>query len=198
CNASSLNLNDFPDGKTVRMGGFLKLEKAHKTKKGDMMAFASIDDGQGIIEIVVFPNLYIDTHQLITGEEPVILEGDIQKKENSVNLIAQKIIPIDNAEEEWTASIVVNIDQSLNTIENLDKLKSVFSMYPGKCSSYIAVKSKEQPDVLIKTSDEFKVSSTKDFFREVDSIFGANSIKTSCAPVKQVVREKRWQKKKTS
>ncbi|MCP3898728.1 MAG: DNA polymerase III subunit alpha, partial [Desulfobacteraceae bacterium] len=43
CNASSLNLNDFPDGKTVRMGGFLKLEKAHKTKKGDMMAFASID-----------------------------------------------------------------------------------------------------------------------------------------------------------
>ncbi|MCK5543050.1 MAG: DNA polymerase III subunit alpha [Desulfobacterales bacterium] len=195
CNASSLNINDFSDGKTVRIGGFLKLVKAHKTKKGDMMAFASIDDGHGIVEIVVFPNLYVDTHQLIADEEPVILEGEIQKKESSVNLIAQKIIPIDNAEEEWTASVVISIDQSLNTKENLEKLKSIFSMYPGKCSSYIAVKSQEQSDVLIKTSDEFKVSSTKEFFKEVDLIFGENSIKTTCAPVKQSIQEKRWHKK---
>ncbi len=196
CSTSSLNINDFPHGKTVRIAGFLKLEKAHKTKKGDMMAFATIDDGQGIVEIVVFPDLYVDTHQLIIDEEPVVLEGDIQKKENSINLIAKKIIPIEKAGEEWIASVVIKIDHSLNTLENLEKLKSIFSLYPGKCSSYLAISQQGQPEVLIKTSDEFKVSSTKEFFNEVDLIFGKNSIKTSCAPVRQNSREKRWHKGK--
>lgn len=196
CNASSLNINDFPNGKTIRIGGFLKLVKAHKTKKGDMMAFASIDDGQGIVEIVVFPDLYMDVHQLITDEEPVILEGDIQKKESSINLIAKKIVPIENAEEEWTANVVITIDQSLNTKENLERLKGLFSIYPGKCVSYMAVKSRDYPDVLIKNGDEFRVASTREFFNEVESIFGKDSIRTTCAPVKQRVREKRWPGKK--
>jgi DNA polymerase III subunit alpha len=196
CNASSLNIEEFSDGKTIRIGGFLKLEKAHKTKKGDMMAFASIDDGHGIVEIVVFPNLYIDTHHLITSEAAVILEGDIQKKESSINLIAKKLIPIEEAEEEWTQNVVINIDSEQKTPENLDRLKTLFSMYPGKCSSYIAIKSQNESDVLIKTSDDFKVSSTKEFFEKVDLLFGSNSIKTTCAPVKQSTKEKRWQKKK--
>jgi len=196
CNASSMNIEEFSDGKTIRIGGFLKLEKAHKTKKGDMMAFSSIDDGQGVIDVVVFPNLYIETHQLITDEAAVILEGDIQKKENSVSLIGKKIIPIEQAEEEWTQNIVINLDSSIETPENLKKLRSLFSMYPGKCSSYIEIKSQNEPDVLIKTSDDFMVSSSKDFFTAVESSFGKGSIKTTCAPVKQSIKEKRWPKKK--
>ena len=198
CNATSININDFPDNKTIRIGGFLKLEKAHKTKKGDMMAFASIDDGQGIVDIVVFPNLYIDTHQLITDEEPVILEGDIQKKENSVNLIAKKIVPIDMADEEWTANIVINISSEFNTSENLNKLKNIFSMYPGKCSSYISINDSEsnENEVLIKTSDDYKVACTKTFFKEVDLLFGEGSIQTTCSPVKQSIKKKRWYKNK--
>ncbi len=195
CNASSINLNEFSDGKTIRIGGFLKLEKAHKTKKGDMMAFASIDDGQGVVEIVVFPNLYINTHQLITDEKPVILEGDIQKKESSINLIAKKIIPIEKADEEWTQNILIKINSDQKTVENLEQLKNIFSTYPGKCSPYIVIKSKKNPDIIIKTSDEFMVSNTKEFVDKIHLIFGQDSIETTCAPVKQSKKEKRWHKK---
>ena len=78
-----------------------------------------------------------------------------------------------------------------------EKLKNIFSMYPGSCYSYIALKSREKQDILIKTSDEFKVASTKELFTKVDLIFGENSIETTCTPVKQSVREKKWHKKKT-
>ena len=44
------------------------------------MAFASIEDQSGSIEVVIFPNLYANVHMLLSGEEIVILEAEVQKK----------------------------------------------------------------------------------------------------------------------
>ena len=102
---NSVNIHDISDGKMIRMAGAIKAIKLHKTKKGDMMAFSAIEDQAGSIEVVVFPNLYVKTHILLADEEIVILEAQVQKKENIVKLIAEKIIRKSLSEEDHRAII---------------------------------------------------------------------------------------------
>ncbi|MEA1967767.1 MAG: DNA polymerase III subunit alpha [Thermodesulfobacteriota bacterium] len=198
-NATSLNLHEMPEKQSVRMGGTIKPIKILKTKKGDMMAFASLEDMQASVEVVVFPNIYENTHQIIADEAPVILEGEVQKRENSVKLLAEKIIPMDQAKQEWTASIIMNMDLSkqLSSDNTLDKLKTIIDRYPGTCTSFLNIIIPDGSSVVLELSEENSLSPDAALFKEVNSLLGPNSIETKCAAIKQKEKKKWYRKNNT-
>lgn len=196
---NTVSIFDKDDGKTIRIAGALKVLKIHKTKKGDLMAFAAIEDQSGSIEVVIFPNLYAKIHPLLSDEEIVILEGEVQKKENIVKLIANKIIPIENAQEEWTNGVLIQVDEECANTETLEKLKELVELYPGDCTTCLKICINDSPPVLIKFSDDYTTSSEPVFFQQVEKITGKGSIETRCAPIKErQKRKKPWLKKKNN
>ncbi len=200
---NSITIQDVADKKMIRMGGTIKALKIHKTKKGDMMAFSAIEDQSGSIETVVFPNLYAKTHMLIANEEIVILEAEIQKKENLVKLIADKIIPVEQASQEWTNGVLISVDAQTATVETLDQIKTIVERYPGDCATCIKIdisqgkEDQDLPPVLVKFSDEYSTASDPFFFKEIEALIGEGAIETRCAPIKEKKRKnKPWMKKK--
>ncbi|SDU60372.1 DNA polymerase III subunit alpha [Desulfobacula phenolica] len=182
---NSVNINDVADGKMIRMGGALKILKIHKTKKGDMMAFSAIEDQFGSIEVVVFPNLYAKSHTLLTGDNIVILEAEVQKNENITKLIAEKIVPIELASSEWTNGVLINVNAQDASSDTLEKLKSIIETFPGECTACLKIEIDDKPPVLVKLSDEYNTCSDPSFFGRVSDLLGKGSIETRCAPVKE-------------
>ena len=194
---NSTTLQDARDGKMIRMGGTLKVLKIHKTKKGDMMAFCAIEDQASSVEVVVFPKVYAKIHPMLSQEQIVILEAEVQKKENMVKLLAEKVVPVEEAEEEWTTGIVITLDGETNSVEELKELKPIVERYPGDAVSFIKICLPEDQEVVVKLGDEFMTRTDAVFFSEVEALIGKNRIETKCAPVKDKVRKKpRWQKRK--
>jgi len=196
-NVNSITLHDMADGKMIRMGGTIKILKIHKTKKGDMMAFCAIEDQSASIEVVIFPNLYAKIHPILVGEEIVILEAEVQKTENIVKLIGEKVVPIDQAGEEWTSGIIMDVDAKIFGTEVLEQLKPIIERYPGNCTSCLKIViEEEQPPVLLKLSDEYMTCSDPAFFEQVEALLGEGCIETKCAPVaEKIKKKKRWQKR---
>ena len=169
-----------------------------------MMAFCAIEDQSASIEVVVFPNLYAKTHTLVSNEEIVILEAEVQKKENIVKLIAEKIVPVELASQEWTNGILISIDAGTATSQTLDQIKAIVERYPGDCVTCLKItlplqdQEQPQPPVLVKLSDEYATGSDPHFFEEIEALIGESSIETRCAPVKEKKRKnKPWLKKKS-
>lgn len=196
---NSLSIQEKENEAVIRIGGSLKILKIHKTKKGDMMAFSAIEDQYGSIEVVVFPNLYAKVHQMLANEDIAILEGEVQKNENMVKLIANVIVPIEKASEEWTNGVLIQVDSQKNTTQDLEELKSIIDLYPGDCTACLKINiEKDKPSVLVKLSDEYKTSVEPQFFKQVEKLLGQGCIETRCAPVKARQKKKKpWQKKKT-
>jgi len=194
-NVNSVSIHDIPEKQIIRMAGTIRAVKVLKTKKGDMMAFAVLEDRHDSIEVVVFPNLYADTHQIIADEEPVIVEGEVQKRENSIKILANKIVPMDQADKEWTASIIISLS-ALNSSEDvLEKLKHIIVKYPGTCSSYLSIVLPDSSSAVINCSEDYRLCPDAKLFREVELLLGHNSITTKCAPVKQNNKKNRkWKK----
>ncbi|MFO3667955.1 DNA polymerase III subunit alpha [Anaerococcus kampingiae] len=82
------------DGKYVTMAGILNNKKELTTKKRDLMAFASIEDMYGNIEMVIFPSTYKQYRNLIEDDNVLIVKGKLQTDESDVKLLASEFIDI--------------------------------------------------------------------------------------------------------
>ncbi|HEX6922463.1 MAG TPA: DNA polymerase III subunit alpha, partial [Bacillales bacterium] len=89
------DLAGFREKTIARMAGMISKARFIRTKKGDQMAFVSLSDDTGDVEVVVFPKLYNQNPLYFEKEQFLLLEGAIQKEEQSVKLIAEKAIPLD-------------------------------------------------------------------------------------------------------
>ncbi len=199
---TSVTVQEASDGKVIRIGGVIKPLKLHKTKKGDMMAFAMVEDMTGHIEVVVFPNLYVAVNDLLAQEAIVICEAQVQKTESSVKLIAEKIIPIDNAAMEWTKSCIIHIESDpvgeKDPEDLLSELKQIFLAHKGECVTCLNIRQADGSAVMVQLSDDYKVACTRSFVRKVKKAAGPDSIETTCAPVRQKPDKKKWGRSKKS
>ncbi len=70
------------DGKKVRVGGLLSRVETKVTKKGDMMAYLTLEDLTGQLECLVFPRIYQTYQPLLQQDQPVILNGRVSVRED--------------------------------------------------------------------------------------------------------------------
>jgi len=196
-NVNCAGVQNAVDGQMIRIAGFIKIHKSHKTKKGDMMAFCAIEDQVGSIEVVVFPEVYAKAHGFIANEEIVVLEAEVQKNEKIVKLLADKIVPIEQAPKEWNNGILIKIDAQKSSFDTLEKLKSIIGNFPGDCTSCLKIEILDKPSILVKLSDEYMTSSEPSFFKKVEELLGEGVIETRCAAVKEKPKKnKPWLNKK--
>jgi DNA polymerase III alpha subunit len=59
----------------VVIAGLISESKVILTKKGDKMAFVTVEDLHGKIECLFFPKIFAEFQQFLTLDEPLILSG---------------------------------------------------------------------------------------------------------------------------
>ena len=75
------NVNGLKDGDTVTCGGVVITTRAHQTKSGQKMAFATIEDMLGTIDIVLFPKIYEKYKDVLQEEAIVAIKGKLSIRE---------------------------------------------------------------------------------------------------------------------
>jgi DNA polymerase-3 subunit alpha len=180
-NANSAGLKEKKDGATVRIGGIVRNLKTIKTKKkGSLMAFVILEDLHGSVEATVFSSLYAKAHDLLSDDRPILIQGQLEKDENSVKILADTIIPIDKAEETWTASVHFNLDITRTQRELLVNLKEIFKRHPGSCRAYIHLLNPDKTETIIALSNSMKLRAGLALTREVNRFLGYNAVETDC------------------
>ena len=75
--ANSQNLAEQPGGE-VKVGGVITQLRTQLTKKGDRMAFLTLEDLYGTIEVIVFPETYRQSITYCESEEPLLIWGTVE------------------------------------------------------------------------------------------------------------------------
>ncbi|RZB33925.1 MAG: DNA polymerase III subunit alpha [Desulfobacteraceae bacterium Eth-SRB2] len=188
-NAKSADLKDKKDGTTIRIGGIVRKLKTIKTKKkASLMGFVILEDLHGSVEATVFSSLYEKVHDLLNDDRPILIQGQVQKDENSVKILADTIIPIDKAEETWTASVHFNLDITRTQRELLVKLKDILKSHPGSCRGYIHLLNPDKTETIIGLSNSMKLRADLALTREVNRFLGYNAVETACGPAVSPVK----------
>lgn len=81
-------------GKTIRVAGMRQTLHRSRTSNGQMMAFLTIEDMEGMLDVVLFNDIYRRIPaQVLSSAGPFIIEGVIEPDENGQDLVlrAQKL-----------------------------------------------------------------------------------------------------------
>jgi len=182
-NAIALREEDARDGAMVRIGGLIRTVKTITTKRGDPMAFLELEDMQGAVEVTVFNSVYVGVQDLLVEDAAVFVQGQVQKNEKSVKLLADSIIPIEAAEETWAASLHLTVDTGFCEEQALDRLYEILRKYPGPCKGYLHLVIPEKTETVIELPDQMKVRVGIDLTREINKLLGTSAIQTHCGPI---------------
>jgi len=182
-NSIALKEQEVRDGAMIRIGGIIRSIKTITTKRGDPMAFVVLEDMQGAVEVTVFNSVYTGVLDLLTEDAPVFVQGQVQKNEKSVKLLADSIIAIDQAEETWAASLHLTVDTGISEQQALSRLYEILKKYPGQCKGYLHLVIPEKSETVIELPDNFKLRAGVNLTREVNGLLGYAAIQTHCAPI---------------
>jgi DNA polymerase-3 subunit alpha len=186
------------DGDWVTVGGMITQAKKFRTKKGDPMMFATLDDLESSIEVLVFGKALADGEATVEVDSIVTVRGKVDHKDRDKTcLIAQQIdtfAPTDEEVElarEEAAKIVVApaalrlcLDATELPASALGELKDLLVLFPGDSDVVIEL-STSAGRRLLKLGPEFRVERSAVLNAELDERLG-RAIMTAGAPVEEV------------
>jgi len=160
------------DGKTVRIGGLIQNFKEHKSKKGERMAFASLEDMTSAVETIIFPSTFEKCSELLGKEEPLIVTGTVKHEERGAKLIAQSILTLADALQEYTQKAIIKIQAQRASRQHLEAIKKIIYKHNGSCPVLLTLHFDEQGEVDIENPNDFSINPSFDFTEEIEGILG--------------------------
>ena len=180
--ADTLSLKEKTDGAAVRIGGIVAAVKTIRTKRGDPMAFVTLEDMRGTVEVTVFSSLYEESADLLAEEQPLLVEGQLQRDENTVKMLADKIVPIDQAESTWTQGVTIQLDVSRTDRDKLDKLRQIFRDHSGPSPAVLGILDPGVSRTRIAVSEEFRLAVGPPLREAVRDLLGYDAVEVECKP----------------
>src|SRR5205085_8161734 len=98
---SLADLSSRRDGEWVTVGGMIAETKRIRTKKGDPMMFATLDDLEGSVELVIFGKSLAASEEAATADAIVVVRGRVDHKDREKTcIVAAQIERFDPSPEE--------------------------------------------------------------------------------------------------
>ena len=89
------------DGEIATVGGLITDKSIKYTKQNQTMAFLTLEDLVGAVEVIVFPKSYEKASHLLNVDEKVFIRGRVStEEERNSKLICEKIYSFDDAKRE--------------------------------------------------------------------------------------------------
>ena len=184
------------DNREVTLGGVLTAVKQNITKSGQNMAFATIEDLSGAIEVLVFPKVLAEYGVFVKAENAVIMQGRVSLRENEApKLLCERVRLAENGNAEPSAPPVTapampgdepwrklrfSPEQKLylrifdDSGKMLKRLQGLFTMFPGTRRVILffpTTGKKLAGDASLLISDDYRL------YKELYRLLGEENVK---------------------
>ena len=176
------------DGDWVKVGGMITESKKIRTRTGTPMMFATLDDLDGSIEIVVFEKALEAVEKLLANDEIVLIRGRVDHKEAGKSCVivqdAERFDPsdreIEKAKETVARQAAAAIPQAVRRRVDaarlqpavIAELRDLFDRYPGEAEFVLEMQTRTGVRCL-RFGDGYKVAGRNGALSaELDKLLG--------------------------
>jgi DNA polymerase-3 subunit alpha len=183
-------LKDKRDGDWVTAGGIITAAKKIRTKKGDPMMFATLDDLEGSIEVLIFGKALAEYEGELDVDAVVLVRGRVDHGDKGTSLVAQTVDPFRPSAEEIEAAreaaarapvgpqpLLVTLDAASLPASIIDELKHVFGNHAGESEVVLDIQTTAGPRTL-RLGAGYRVAPTQSLRAELQNILGPAALQT--------------------
>jgi DNA polymerase-3 subunit alpha len=176
------------DGSWVTVGGIVVDCKKIRTKSGTQMMFATLDDVEGQVEMLVFKADEAESAAVIAPDAIVVVRGRLDHKDRGeTKLVVQEAERFEPGSEEIARAskaasapagpLKLLIDASqLSKPGLVDQLKEVFEHHKGDADVHLAIANGNGEPREIKLGNGYKVRPSSGLRAELDHVLGVDAL----------------------
>jgi DNA polymerase III subunit alpha len=180
------DLTSTADGSWVTVGGLVTERKKVRTKRGDDMMFATLDDLEGQVELIVFNSAFASSAAQIEIDRVVLVRGRVDHKEQGeTKLVVQEAEAFEPSESERRAAaprspreegpVVLHIEAGQFPPTLLEQLRSVLAAFPGESEVVVRMRTRAGTREL-RLGREYRVAPSHGLRAELDSLLGPQAL----------------------
>jgi DNA polymerase-3 subunit alpha len=153
-----------------RVIGLVKNLRVIQTRKGLPMAFGTLEDFNGTIDLVFFSDVYESCRESL-GEEAVLgVEGKIDMSRDRLQLVVEQVYSPEEIPLKDTGEIHIRIEDSNASEEDMYHLRAFLFDRPGGCNVFLHFNGNGAANgITVRASDQLTVSSSPDTITEIES-----------------------------
>jgi len=173
---TTATLHEAREGREIKICGVVAGVKVTTTKKGNRMAYVQLEDLQGLVEVIVFPELFQNCSEFLNADTVIQAMGTVDQMDTGARLKATKLEPLRDLQARTVKRVVVRLAETPDTWGKLPKLQEVLHRHPGPApvafhfhlDSQVQAESAPLPNVNVLPSS--------DLVYEVEQILGKQTV----------------------
>jgi DNA polymerase III subunit alpha len=148
--------------------GLLKGLRVIHTKKGTQMAFGTLEDFKGTIELVFFSDAYEQSREDLIDETVIGIEGKVDTSRDRIQFVVERTIKPEDMPMKDTGEVHIRIADGGSSEEDLYHLRAFLFERPGGCSVYLHINGNDrQEELTVRASEQLMVSSNPETLSEI-------------------------------
>jgi len=173
------------DGERVVLGGMLSQVKRLRTKKGDPMVFATLEDLTGAVELVIFADVLEESGDAVEQDAIVLVKGRLEHKDSGSNsVLVGSVERFEPSAEEIAAAEVeaaklarqvpadalkLRLNVHHLTAPQLDELRELLQRFPGESDVVVELVNGGPPRRL-RLGESFRVQRSAGLHAELATL----------------------------
>ena len=159
------------EGAKEIIGGIITNKTIKHTKTNKTMAFLTIEDLVGTVEVVVFPRDYEKNRMYLEEDYKVFVKGRVSEEDESASkLICETIIPFENT----TRELWIQFPDKDTFLSEEQNVYEMLKMSEGN-DSVVIYCAKEK--VMKRLPKNWNIRADKELLNRMENYFGKNRVK---------------------
>jgi len=159
------------DNARVMIGGMIETKTIKYTKTNKIMAFLTIEDLMGTVEVIVWPDDYEKNSKWLNEDSKVFIEGRVSaEEEKDAKVICNRIIPFENIPKK----VWIRFDTKQAYSEKEEQLKNLIADSDGKDIIVIYIGETKEKKTL---PESMSILADEDMIARLSQAFGVDNVR---------------------
>ena len=166
-----------PSRDVQTIAGLIVAQRVMRNKKGDRMAFITLDDRSGRIEASLFAEAFNQAHGLLQTDTLVVVEGEVSHDDFSGGLRfrARRVMGLEEARTSLADSLRLQISSGQLDAERTERLRNLLQQYRGNCPVSVEY-SGGQARACLQLGDGWQIEPGDTLIQGLRDLFGQDNV----------------------
>lgn len=161
----------------VRVCGIVTAVRKKVDRRGNTMAFITLEDFTGKGEGIVFSDPYKKFSSLLVPDAMVMVVGKGEVNGDTLKILVNEVIPMEQVRERFTRSVNVLLDLDKVDESTVVELRGILERHRGTCSCYFTVTGGGLAGNSLYLTRRHVVRPDNDFIQSVKQLLGPAAIR---------------------
>lgn len=163
------------DGQIVTVGGLVTGVQRKTTKQGSLWAIVTLEDLEGSLEVMVFPQTYNAAATLIADDTVLFVRGRVDRSDDdSARLVAMEITAPDLSDAP-AGPVRLSMAATRCTPPIVERLKAILAEHPGVTEVHLHLTSSGRTTVM-RLDDRLRVTPGPALYGDLKALLGPSCL----------------------